>query len=198
MVKAGFIVEGASERIIVESDIFKGFLRSAGYELVTPVVDAQGGGNLLPHNIEAFIDRLKKAEAERIFVLTDLEDEASVKAVRERISDPSIHFIFIAVKALEAWYLADSRAMNKWLEVDDFHEASPESTPAKPWERLKQVAAERDKRGPGNKVAFAKKIIKYWDFSIESAATHPNCPSATELVRHFQSVEKMVDSKEVL
>lgn len=77
--------------------------------------------------------------------------------MRQRVAHPRIHFAFIAVKALEAWYLADSAAMNAWLETDDFHEPIPEATPDKPWERLKQVAAERDKRGPGNKVAFAKR-----------------------------------------
>lgn len=186
MVKAGFIVEGASERIVVESPMFRSLLHDSGYELVTPVVDAKGGGNLLPQNIDAFIARLDTAGAEQIFVLTDLEDEAQVATVRDRVAHERIRFAFIAVKALEAWYLADSRAMNVWLGTDDFHEPTPEATPDKPWERLKQVAAERGKRGPGNKVAFAKKIIKHWGFSIESAATHANCPSAHELVEYFR------------
>lgn len=186
MVKAGFIVEGASERIVVESAIFKNLLRNSGYELVTPVVDAKGGGNLLPQNIDAFIARLDKAGAERIFVLTDLEDEAQVETVRQRVEHPRIHFAFIAVKALEAWYLADSVAMNAWLGTDDFHEPNPEATPGKPWERLKQVAAERGKRGPGNKVAFAKKATKHWGFSIENASTHPACPSVRELIEYFR------------
>lgn len=185
MVKAGFIVEGASERIVVESPTFRSFLRASGYELITPVVDAKGGGNLLPQNIEAFIARLDTAGAERIFVLTDLEDEAQVETVRQRVAHPRIHFAFIAVKALEAWYLADSAAMNAWLETDDFHEPTPEATTHKPWERLKQVAAERGKRGPGNKVAFAKKATKHWGFSIENASAHPACPSALELIEHL-------------
>lgn len=84
MVKAGFIVEGASERIVVESSMFRELLHSCGYELVVPVVDAEGGGNLLPQNIDAFIARLDTAGAERIFVLTDLEDEAQVETVRRR------------------------------------------------------------------------------------------------------------------
>ena len=186
MVKAGFIVEGASERIVVESPMFRGLLRACGYELVTPVVDAKGGGNLLPQNIEAFIARLDTAGAERIFVLTDLEDEDQVATVRERVAHQRIHFAFIAVKALEAWYLADSGAMNAWLGTDDFHEPTPEATPDKPWERLKQVAAERGKRGPGSKVAFATKATKHWGFTIENASAHPACPSAQELIEYFR------------
>ena len=188
MVKAGFIVEGASERIVVESPMFRELLRACGYELVTPVVDAKGGGNLLPQNIDAFIARLDTAGAERIFVLTDLEHEAQVATVRERVAHQRIHFAFIAVKALEAWYLADSVTMNAWLGTDDFHEPNPEATPDKPWERLKQVAAERGKRGPGSKVAFATKVTKYWGFTIENASAHPACSSAQELIEYFRTV----------
>ncbi|KPA97974.1 hypothetical protein [Pseudomonas asplenii] len=120
MVKAGFIVEGASERIVVESQSFRTLLQSCGYELVTPVVDANGAGNLLPHNIEAFVDRLDEAGAQEIFILTNLEDEAHVQTVRDRVSHQRIRFAFVAVKALEAWFLADTQAMNAWLKTDDF------------------------------------------------------------------------------
>ncbi|WP_412535716.1 DUF4276 family protein [Marinobacter sp. MIT1358] len=176
MVKVGFIVEGASERIVVESEMFRHLCRLAGFELVTPVVDAQGGGNLLPQNIDAFISRLENADAQHIFVLTDLEDEASVTDVRDRISDARINTTFVAVKALEAWYLADTKAMNNWLGISNFYEENPEATADKPWNRLKEIAADLGKRGPGNKVAFTKKLVKHWEFSLERAASHPNCP----------------------
>ncbi|AMQ90532.1 DUF4276 family protein [Marinobacter sp. LQ44] len=188
MVKVGFIVEGASERIVVESEMFRHLCRLAGFELVTPVVDAQGGGNLLPQNIDAFISRLENADAQHIFVLTDLEDEASVTDVRDRISDARINTTFVAVKALEAWYLADTKAMNNWLGISNFYEENPEATADKPWNRLKEIAADLGKRGPGNKVAFTKKLVKHWEFSLERAASHPNCPSAKELVEYFSQV----------
>jgi hypothetical protein len=187
-IKAGFIVEGGSEKIIVESLQFKLFLNTHGYELVTPVIDANGGGNLLPQNIEDFVNRLKLKNVDRIFVLTDLEDEVSVQDVRQRIAHESIDFNFIAVKALEAWYLADSSAMNRWLETDDFYETFPERTVDKPWERLKEIANERRVRGTGrNKIAFAKRMAKHWGFSVENAAQHQACPSALELVKYFEN-----------
>ena len=188
MVKVGFIVEGASERIVVESEMFRHLCRLAGFELVTPVVDAQGGGNLLPQNIDAFSSRLENADAQHIFVLTDLEDEASVTDVRDRISDARINTTFDAVKALEAWYLADTKAMNNWLGISNFYEENPAATADKPWNRLKEIAADLGKRGPGNKVAFTKKLVKHWEFSLERAASHPNCPSAKELVEYFSQV----------
>ena len=183
--KVGFIVEGGSEKVIVESTQFRDFLDGKGYELVTPVIDAKGGGNLLPQNIESFVARFDVEAVDHIFVLTDLENEPSVDAVRQRIKNESIQFSFVAVKALEAWYLADSAAMNSWLDDADFHEAQPEQTQTMPWDRLKEIATERGKRGPGQKISFAKKITKHHGFSLVHAAQHQNCPSATELVNYF-------------
>lgn len=183
--KIGFIVEGGSEKVIIESRQFKAFLNNNGFELVTPVIDAEGGGNLLPKNIEEFVSRLQQKQVDAIYVLTDLEDELHVDNVRQRIEHAEITFAFIAVKALEAWYLADTCAMNTWLGTQDFYEPQPEKTVNKPWDRLKDIAAENGKRGPGQKISFAKRITKHWDFSIENAAKHQACPSALELINHF-------------
>lgn len=77
----------------------------------------------------------------------------------------------------------------KFLEIEDFAgEQFPEETPELPWDRISKIVKETGSaRGPGNKVGFAKKMIKYWEFSIENVATHPNCPSAKCVVAHFQS-----------
>ncbi|PTQ87123.1 hypothetical protein [Agitococcus lubricus] len=48
MVKVGFIVEGDTEKLIVESPAFVAWLVANGITLVNPVVNAKGGGNLLP------------------------------------------------------------------------------------------------------------------------------------------------------
>lgn len=186
MVRMGFIVEGDSEKIIVESEKFRQFLTLNEAELVTPVINAKGGGNLLPDNIDAFLDVLEQKQAEVIIVLTDLENEANSEAVQTRIANERISVVFVAVKALEAWFLADTEAMRLWLEEDDFLEPFPENTPAMPWDRLKQIAVELGKRGPGNKVGFAKKMIKQ-GFSINRAAQHPQCSSARALVEWFEN-----------
>lgn len=86
MVKIGFIVEGDTESIIVNSPAFIAFLRTNNFELVTPVIDAKGGGNLLPKYVDNFVARLRNVGAERICILTDLEDAASVADVRARIA----------------------------------------------------------------------------------------------------------------
>ncbi len=186
MVKVGFIVEGGSESIIINSPQFKEFLTRHGCQLLSPVIDAKGGGNLLPKNIGVFLEQLQQQAADKIVVLTDLEMGPSVTVVRERIAHPQLDIIFVAVKALEAWYLADTDAMKRWLESADFFEKHPERTDGMPWDRLAEIAQELSQRGPGkNKVAFAKKIVKHHRFSIENAANHPDCPSAKEVVDYF-------------
>ena len=119
MVKVGFIVEGSCEKIIIESEAFKNFLHRNGFELVEPVVDAKGAGNLLPHNIKPFIGVLEAKGAERLYILTD-SDGLPVEDVKERINHAKITAYFIAVKAIEAWFLADTQAMKKFLEIEDF------------------------------------------------------------------------------
>lgn len=187
MVKVGFIVEGDSEKIIIESRKFSEFLQQNNYQLVKPVINAKGSGNLLPQNIGVFIQTLKKQDAEQIFVLTDLEDEASVDIVRDRIAHTEVDQIFVAVKALEAWFLADTGAMRQWLGEGGFIEHYPEDTPDKPWNRLKELVQLYGVRGTGSKVAFANKMVKHFNFEVPHSSAHDHCPSATELVEFFTS-----------
>lgn len=185
MVKVGFIVEGDSEKIIVESFQFKQMLAENDCELVEPVVNAKGGGNLLPQYMEEHVRILHNNNVDEIFVLTDLEDEENVQTVRGRINHPSVAVIFVAIKALEAWYLADSNAMQQWLNSSTFSENEPENTTGMPWERLKEIAANLGVRGPGSKVSFSKKMTKHYGFDVREAASHPSCLSAKELLDYF-------------
>lgn len=188
MVKIGFIVEGSTESIIVNSPAFIAFLQNNGFELVTPVVDAKGGGNLLPKYVENFVGTLRQAGAEKICILTDLEDEASTDVVRARIAHEDVDISFIAIKAIEAWFLADSDAMKAWLNEAAFHEEHPEMTISKPWERLREIAQQLNKPGTGpSKTIFANKMVSRFGFDVSKAAAHPNCVSARELVDWFEN-----------
>jgi len=180
MVKIGFIVEGGTEKIVVESSQFVSWLREQGLELIFPVIDAKGGGNLLPDNIEPLVARLQNANADHIVILTDLEDASGVEVVKNRIKNQHTELVFVAVKAIEAWFLADTTAMNNWLKTDtDFYEDHPEQTTEMPWARLKEIAKTMNLQGPGaTKVIFAKKMVKHYAFSVSGAAQHPACLSA--------------------
>ena len=174
---------------MVESERFGQWLDELGFFRINPVINAKGGGNLLPQNIGVFLESLQLKGAERIAVITDLEDEPLVDNVKDRINKDGIDVIFVAVKALEAWFLADTEAMRNWLNEPNFFEAEPESTEDLPWQRLKCVANDHGSRGPGSKPAFAKRITRRHGFDITRSAQHPECPSARELVDYFNEPE---------
>jgi hypothetical protein len=179
MVRIGFIVEGDTEKIIIESAVFKEWARAQGLDVCTPVIDAKGGGNLLPQNIVPMVNQLRQNNPDHIVILTDLEEEPSEATVRQRIGTSHTSLIFIAVKAIEAWFLADSVALKKWLDVEQIFEEKPEQTIGLPWIRLKEVALSFKKQGPGSsKPGFAKRMVERYGFSIANAAQHPACPSA--------------------
>ena len=179
MVRVGFIVEGDTEKMLIESDGFRKFTSSNGIEVCSPVIDAKGGGNLLPQNILPSVLRLRMANVEHIVILTDLENAPSVEAVKTRIGSDYTNLIFVAVKAIEAWFLADTNALRKWLKIEDAFEAEPEATLGMPWDRLKALAIEKGARGPGNsKPIFARNMCKNFGFDLAQAANHPACPSA--------------------
>lgn len=180
MVKVGFIVEGDSEKVLIESAGFKKWASDQGLEICSPVINAKGGGNLLPHHIRPMLAQIERSQPDHIVILTDLEDATDVEAVKTRITTEHTDLIFIAVKALEAWFLADTDAMRRWLNAPEFFEPTPEQTPGMPWDWLKEVAKVRGSRGPGsNKVIFAKKMCGVaMQYELERAAAHPACPSA--------------------
>jgi hypothetical protein len=180
MVKVGFIVEGDSEKVLIESAGFRKWASDQGLEICSPVINAKGGGNLLPHHIKPMLTQIERSQPDHIVILTDLEDATDVEAVKSRITTEHTDLIFIAVKALEAWFLADTDAMRRWLNAPEFFESSPEQTPGKPWDLLKEVAMAYGARGPGsNKVIFAKKMCSVaLRYELERAAAHPACPSA--------------------
>jgi hypothetical protein len=74
MVKVGFIVEGGTEAILIGSPQFETWLNEQDIGLIRPVIDAKGGGNLLPKNIEPLIAQFESKAVDYIIILTDLED----------------------------------------------------------------------------------------------------------------------------
>jgi hypothetical protein len=181
MVKVGFIVEGDSEKVLIESEGFNQWAGEQGLEICHPVINARGGGNLLPHHMAPMVAQLSRSQPKHIVVLTDLEDAPDVATVKTRVTDQHTNLIFVAVKALEAWFLADTEAMRGWLNLQTFEEPEPERTPGMPWDHLKEVARLAGTRGPGpSKVIFARKFCQTHGFQLHRAASHSACHSARE------------------
>ena len=124
-------------------------------------------------------------------VLTDLECKPCITAIKARIGNKNVDQIIVAKKALEAWFLADTVAMRRWLKNKDFpEEPTPVESPEMPWEYLKKIGRNyhEKRRGPGDKKFFTKNLMKHFGFSIERAANHPNCPSAKYFLEKLQKL----------
>ncbi|CAN5423623.1 hypothetical protein BH09BAC4_BH09BAC4_27540 [soil metagenome] len=185
MVKVGFICEGDTERKIIESVAFQQTLTSLGLICIKPIEDADGNGNLLPHNIEPIREKLFAAGANIIFVMTDLDKDANILVTKQRISELPNQIIIIAVKAVEAWFLADSVLLSG-LMSSDIHIDYPENE-EQPFETIRQLFLSKTGRGVGTKHILATRFIKY-GFTIEKAAQHPNCPSAHYFLTKLQTL----------
>jgi len=193
MVKIGFVVEGHCEKMLLESLNFRCWAEEQSIHICDPIINARGGGNLCPKKIEASITECRiLANPDKIVVLTDLECDPCITAVKERIGEKGVDQIVVVKKALEAWFLADTVVMRRWLENDDFpEESTPEETSDMPWERLKEIGRsyQKNQRGPGNrKKKFAVNLINTYGFSIKRAATHPQCPSAKYFLEKLQTL----------
>jgi hypothetical protein len=190
MVKVGFICEGASDRVILSSESFKLYLLSIGLQLIDDVIDADGCGNLLPHNIEGYIQRLENKGAEKIVIVTDLDDSPCITSVKERIKARPQDVVIVAVKEFETWFLANTTAMRLLLNKPDFEFPNPESE-AEPFERINQLLIENTTRGIGKKTAGKQKLAYRFlglNIQLHEAAQHPNCPSAAYFVNKLQQI----------
>ncbi len=184
MVKVGFICEGETEKIIVDSAAFKSILADHNFQLVN-AIDATGNGNLLPKNIIPFIESLKDDGAEKIFILTDLDEDVCITRTKERINAPETVIVIISVKQIEAWFLADSITLSiVFAKEFQYHFPEIENTPR---EKLREIFMNETGRGIGDsKPRFAKWIIRE-GFSVSNAANHPNCNSAKYLMNKLSS-----------
>lgn len=189
MVKLGFIVEGDSEKILLESEHFRNYLRTHNIAFVEIIANAMGGGNLLPHRLPEYKQILKDHGATHFLILTDLETDPCVTETRNRIGHADDHTVIVCRKAIEAWYLADSSLLSKLLKRK-YHFEHPETTTDMPFVTLKDEMRAHSINGPGlSKVKFAKRMINS-GFSIVNAAKHDNCPSAKYFLTKLQEIAK--------
>lgn len=183
--KVGFICEGRTEKKIVESEKFQTYLSALGIETVGEIRDAEGNGNLLPHNLQRFIEVLLTQGAKKIVIVTDLDKDACITLTRNRITSDENTIVIVAVKQIESWFLADSITLSNLLR-ENFEFGNPEDQP-NPFETLKELFKDKKGRGIGTKNIFARHMLKY-GFSVENAAQHPNCPSAAYFLNKLQQL----------
>jgi hypothetical protein len=176
VVKLGFIVEGATEKILFGSDTFAAYLTSLNIEFVPEIINAKGIGKLLPHYISEFTEILKDKGATKIFIIADLETDPCVTKTKGRITPGNIHQCIISRKAIESWYLADSDAMQNFLGTTEYTCHDPENID-NPFEEIKTQRKRYRNRGLSDKKMLARNILGC-GLSFEKITANPACTSA--------------------
>lgn len=193
MVKIGIIVEGVCEKIVLDADAFQSFLLLNNLELADEIININGKSKLKPDapEIRSSINILREQGAEKIIILRDMDEEPSFSAVKSEVITEKDITVCIAVKELEAWFLADSYTMAILFGLNTFYFEKPEE-PYNPSAIISQLSIEHTGRGTGwertgGKIKFANRM-KNKGFTIEKAAQHPNCPSAHYFLTKLQTL----------
>lgn len=190
MVKVGFIVEDKPFEMIVSSENFKALLTKNNIEEVG-VHNIKGRDNLRNENdyAKSMFRILEDNGAEKIFVITDKEDDPCITESKNNIFQFSaIQTSIIASKAVESWFLADTVTLATLFNNPDFNYELPEQTEGQPFDELKKLFLEYTSRGINKKQnRHAKRIIRE-GFSVENAAKHPNCPSAKYFIDKLENI----------
>jgi Domain of unknown function (DUF4276) len=190
MVNVGFIGEGETERMVLGSRLFKAFCKNNRIHIVG-VFDAGGEKWFKIENdkIKSYFKILNDRNADKIIILTDKDEDSCITFTRESIVkyDTEKQIEIIAVKALEAWFLADTLCLKKILGSGFNEFKKPEETIEKPFEEIKESFQNNGVNGPGSKVRCAHKMIRN-GFSIENAAQHPHCESVKYFLNKLKSL----------
>jgi hypothetical protein len=188
MVKVLFIVEGKVEKIFIDHLHEKKWFEQFGIQKVGPTIDAKGGGNLCPENIDDFIRQAETHSPDKIVILTDLECDPCIGKTKKRLGDCELCKIVITRKAIESWFLADDNLLSKLSEKRCTHYETPENTSKMPFDTFKVLAKRLAlRRGPGSKTMFVKRVLRE-GFDIEKAAAHEHCKSAWYFVETMKGI----------
>ncbi len=189
MVRLGFIVEGATEKIILEQSDFFDYLQTSGIDYVPEVIDAHGNGNLLPHNIQPLSDVLTNKGATHVVILTDLDKDQCITKTKTRIAALPNHSVVVSEKVIESWFLSDTDAMRAFLKDPAYNHNTPE-TLADPFGEIKAIRMAKNGLGVSGKVILANTMVKSCGFSIQKAAQHPKCNSAKYFLKKIEEISK--------
>ena len=191
MVKLGFIVEGATEKIILEQSDFFNYLSSMKIDFIGDVEDAEGNGNLLPHNIEKHTGTLVSKGATDIFILTDLDRDKCITETKKRINPAANHIAVISIHEIEAWFLSDTEAIRKCINNPNYSCTNPESI-AEPFDEIIGLLRSSSGRGIGRhgEKRLAKRMLRN-NFSVLKAAEQPNCNSAKYFLKKIKELSTL-------
>jgi hypothetical protein len=189
MVKLGFIVEGDSEKIILEKSGLFQYLNSLSVSYLKDVTNSRGSGNLLPYNIEKYSEKLQSKGVTNIFILTDLDNDVCITITKNRISPLKNQTVIVSIKEIESWFLSDTKAIRKFLNSSDYSCQNPESI-KEPYKEICSLKQRKNRFRIPSKRFLADKMVEN-GFSILKAAEHPNCNSAKYFIKKIQELSPL-------
>lgn len=193
MKKIGFVCEGETEIGLLGSDMFKDLLNEMNLESVGEF-DAGGRDKLLTkdEDLEKKFKILNDKAAEKIFILSDLENDPCISYYKERLFDySSLTKNIVAVKAIEAWLLSDSTTLSVLLKKRFYYDY-PENTDVLPMNKLQEIFLKETGRGLGigyKKPRIMKKFVRN-GFTLDGAAEHPQCSSVKYFLKKLEEFSK--------
>lgn len=192
MVKVGFIAEGDSEKILLDSPAFRKYAFTLGVEIVT-VVNAEGINKMMVtgNKIEAarrrlngFAQILLDKGAQVIIILLDYDNSGlRYKQIKERIPlDIRALNIIVAKQMIETWHLCDTNALRSYLAFRVEEINSPEEI-INPLYHINNLRLRHVGNGVNDKKILMKAMLVN-GFAIASAVLHPQAFS----VKHFRDI----------
>lgn len=177
--KIGFICEGESDEIILQSPQFISFLEKINLELV--YIQPIGGKKQMEDGrIEPYYRKVLDYGAEKVIVLKDGDKDC--RDSKQKVGEFDNMIVSIAVREVENWYLADFTLLSKLNS--SFELSEPPETISKPENFINNV---RSKTFKGSKPALAKSVVRS-GFSIENAAK--NSESAKYFIKKLESLNQ--------
>lgn len=144
-----------------------------------------------PKNISVFIDPARTFSPDFIVILTDLECDPCISETRNRLGSCDRCFLVVAKRTVESGFLADSLLISGMCRQRISVEF-PKATEQMLFDALKRLLVEKTGTGPGSKVSFVQKALRL-GFSVDNAASHPNCLSAKYFVQKLEALDRIED-----
>ncbi|TKT92069.1 hypothetical protein [Dyadobacter frigoris] len=183
MVRLGILCEGESETYILKSDLFQNWLYENNIDLVEIRI-VKSKNQYWEDRLESHILILQDLNVEQILIMVDLDEDACITETKNKIVVGGNQHIVVSVKEFENWYLADNVAVSK-LIGRNVNIDYPENDDA-----VGTIIQLNNGRGfGGSKPRLAMKMRNN-GFSIQNAANHPNCPSATYFLSKLEQIAK--------
>jgi hypothetical protein len=185
MVKIAFICEDDAGKKIVDSEDFEQILQQNDVELLHPVYNVKGKGNLTEENVRGLVGTASDAGAKCVFLLTDMDLDACTTVTRQKLIQDPLCKIIVCKKAIESWFLADTDAISAVLKQNGYFEY-PEEPPI-PFDTINQLHKDVFNGRGISKAILPIKMIGN-GFSLVKAANHPNCSSALYFLQKIQAL----------